>query len=81
MPSFGKVPPHCWNKIQDAWRSEIHRVIGKPNPDGNVYMVEQIDVDGQAKAVNHVHLRDVHEVFPAEEEASASTSQKRFNHM
>ena len=69
------VRNHCLgrNKIQDAWRSEIHRVTGKPYPDGNVYMVEPVDGDGQAKAVNRVNLRDAREVFPVEEEASANT--------
>ena len=41
------------NKIQDAWNNIPHKVVGRPDAEGNVYVVEPLEGDGAQKTVNH----------------------------
>ncbi|KAL8589463.1 hypothetical protein ACOMHN_061674 [Nucella lapillus] len=47
------------SKIQDAWKTEIFRVIGTPNQDGAPYMVES-KVTGAKRRVHRAELKVYH---------------------
>ena len=49
---------HGWNKIQDEWNNISHKVIGRLDPKGNVYVVEPLEGAGPQKTVNHSQLLD-----------------------
>ncbi|XP_064637297.1 uncharacterized protein LOC135493704 [Lineus longissimus] len=44
------------NKMQDRWNSVPYQVIGKPDPNNEVYSVEPLDGSGPAKTMNRVNL-------------------------
>ena len=50
------------HKIQDVWSSTPYRVVKRPNPDGNVYVVEALSGEGGTKTVNRVDILDMKEL-------------------
>jgi len=46
------------NKIQDIWCSIPYKVIARPNPNGNVYVVEPLEGTRPTKTVNRTELLD-----------------------
>ena len=46
------------NKIQDVWDNVPHKVVAKPNPDGNVYVVEPLRSEGPQKTLHRRDLLD-----------------------
>lgn len=46
------------NKIQDAWDSVPYKVSARPNPDGNIYVVEPLEGDGKQKVLHRRDLLD-----------------------
>ena len=46
------------NKIQDAWDGRPHRVVGKPNSTGHVYIVTPLNGEGPEKTLNRRDLLD-----------------------
>jgi transposase InsO family protein len=51
-------------KIQDRWKEIPYRVIDRPDPNGNVYMVEPLDGDGKTKMLHRTHLLDARCLVP-----------------
>ena len=52
--------PQGRNKMQDAWREQPYRVVQRPDPSGNVYIVAPDDGNGPPKTVNRSELRECH---------------------
>lgn len=46
------------HKIQDVWNSTPYKVIGRPDPTGNVYVIEPLEGNGTIKTVNRAELLD-----------------------
>ena len=40
------------SKMQDNWEEETYRVLDRPNPEGNVYVVTLLNGDGPLNARN-----------------------------
>ena len=55
------------NKIQDAWRPDVFKIIGIPDKDGDPYIIERADGFGQPDRVCRANLQPVvlPEVVPA----------------
>ena len=47
------------NKIQDAWRPEVYKIIGIPDKDGDPYTIERTDGSGQPDRVCRANLQPV----------------------
>ena len=47
------------NKIQDAWRPEVYKIIGIPDKDGDPYTIERDDGSGQPDRVCRANLQPV----------------------
>ena len=52
------------NKIQDVWSDVPHKVIARPNPTGNVYVVEPLVGDGPQKTLHRRDLLDSCHLVP-----------------
>ena len=52
------------NKIQDRWHDIPYRVIDRPDPGGNVYVVEPLDGDGNFKTLHRTQLLDTRGLVP-----------------
>ena len=52
------TPPGS-NKIQDAWRPEVYKIIGIPDKDGDPYTIERADRSGQPDRVCRANLQPV----------------------
>ena len=46
------------NKIQDFWADRPYKVIGRPNPQGHVYVVTPLDGSEEQKTINRRDLLD-----------------------
>ena len=46
------------NKIQDAWGPTPYKVVARPDPKGNVYVIQQADGLGPKKVVHRTDLLD-----------------------
>ena len=46
------------HKIQDVWNSTPFKVIGRPDPTGNVYVIEPLEGTGPIRTVNRSELLD-----------------------
>ena len=46
--------------MQDAWRKQAYHAMQRPDPSGNVYVVEPDDGNGPRKTVNHSEIRECH---------------------
>ena len=40
------------NKIEDVWDNRPHKVVGRPNPTGHVYIVAPLDREGTDRTLN-----------------------------
>lgn len=50
------------NKIQDVWQHTPYRVIGRPDPEGNVYTVQPVDGVGAPRNVSRTEILDTGEL-------------------
>ena len=53
------------NKMQDKWDSEPYKVVDRPDPDGNVYVVEPLNGVGSNRAVHRKELLESKELARA----------------
>ena len=52
------------SKMQDNWEEEPYRVLDRPNPEGNVYVVTLLDLDGPLRTLHRDKLLDARELVP-----------------
>ena len=68
------------NKIQDVWGSVIYKVIDRPDPTGNVYVIQSLADPKTRKTVNRSQLKDTKVIAQTEsteiEDTSVHTSEE-----
>ena len=52
------------SKMQDNWEEEPYRVLDRPNPEGNVYVVTLLNADGPMRTLHRDKLLDARELVP-----------------
>ena len=52
------------SKMQDNWEEEPYRVVDRPNPEGNVYVVTLLNADGPMRTLHREKLLDARELVP-----------------
>ena len=44
--------------MQDAWRQEPYQIVSRPDPSGNVYLIEPLEGNGPRRTVNRAEIRE-----------------------
>ena len=52
------------SKMQDNWEEEPYRVLDRPNPEGNVYVVTLLNLDGPLRTLHRDKWLDARELVP-----------------
>ena len=73
------------NKIQDVWNNVPHKVVARPFPEGNVYVVEPLDGNDAQKTIHRRDLLDtrtlVEDVNPDRDDENPPEGQPDVNHV
>ena len=73
------------NKIQDVWNNVPHKVVARPFPEGNVYVVEPLDGNDAQKTIHRRDLLDtrtlVEDVNPDQDDENPPEGQPDVNHV